>query len=52
MTICDKCRRQSGTISIYIFGKYNGTKNTYELCEPCSKYVEQKVKELVNNEKV
>lgn len=52
MRICDKCRMQSGTIRIYVFGLYNGKKYTSELCEPCAKEVEQKIKELINNENV
>lgn len=51
MRICDKCRK-SGTIYIYIFGIYNGSKCTSELCEPCAKEIEQKIKELINNENI
>ena len=53
MTICDKCRKQSCTITIYGFGKFKGDLNCmFDLCEPCAKEVEQKIKELVNNENV
>lgn len=53
MIICDKCRKQSGTITIYGFGKFKDVlKCTFDLCEPCAKEIEQKIKELVNNENV
>lgn len=53
MTICDKCRKQSGTIRIYGFCRWGGNaENTYDLCEPCAKEIDQKIKELVNNENI
>lgn len=52
MTICDKCRKKNGTITVYGFGKFNDLKCTFDLCEPCAKEVEQKIKELINNENV
>lgn len=52
MRICDKCREPNNTIGIYLFGKYNGDKLAFELCEPCAKEVKQKIKDLINNENV
>lgn len=55
MTICDKCRKQSGTICVYGFGKigeYLNLKNKFELCEPCYHKVVQKIKEFVNDKNV
>ena len=52
MIICDKCRKQSGTITIYGFGKFkDALKYTFDLCEPCAKEVEQKIKEFINNDR-
>ena len=49
MIICDKCRKQSGTIRLYGFGRWGeNIKNTFELCEPCYHKVEQKIKEFIN----
>lgn len=53
MTICDKCRKQSETITIYGFGKYNNVNVClFDLCKPCAQEVEQKIKEFINNENV
>ena len=50
MTICDKCRMQNGTIKIYGFGRWgDNITSTFDLCEPCAKEVEKKIKEFVNN---
>ena len=52
MTICDKCRMQSGTIRLYGFGRLGeNIKNTFDLCESCAKEVEQKIKEFIDNDR-
>lgn len=51
MRICDKCRKPSETISVYGFGQWGvNYRFTFDLCYPCLKEIEQKIKELVNYE--
>ena len=49
MTICDKCRKQCGTIRVYEFHRIGcDAEKRFELCEPCYHKVEQKIKEFIN----